>query len=216
ADTIKANKKEIPENNRFAKSVTKQKTEGNYNVLVDTNTVNRTFGLKDTLKIELHQPAKKIDQGKVYLSYDNNGIEVEALYQMKTDSSGIYITSDWQENKIYTLRLIKGWAIDVEDKEFIPNKLSFKTRKIEDYASLIVNIDRSYQSKNYLVEITKDNQIIYLAPLSKLKIELGYLQAGVYHLALIDDEDKNGKWTSGDFVKRKHAEKILHHYAPLA
>lgn len=203
-------------NDRFAKTITKAKTDLPYQVVVDTNIKNRTFGLKDTLLIQLLQHTKKIDQGKVYLSYDNNGIEVEAIYQMKTDSVGIYITTDWQQDKVYTLRLIKGWATDMEDKEFVPNKLSFRTRKNDDYASLKLNIDSLYIKDNYLVEIKKEDETIYLAPIDKASLSLQYLQAGAYQLAIINDENGDRKWTPGDFPKRRHPEQIIHHFSPLA
>ncbi len=199
---------------RFANK-SKVKTDEPYTIAIDTNIKNRTFGLIDTLKINTQVYLKKVDQNKVYLSYDNNGVEVEALYTLKTDSTGVWIDSDWQQDKVYTLRLIKGWATDVEDKEVLPNKVSFRTKSKDDYSNLIVNIDSTFHKENFLVTVKSENATIFLGKANLAKIELPLLKPGTYTISIIDDSNNDGQWTTGDFLLQRQPEVMHHHFSPI-
>src|SRR5690606_13914385 len=121
----------------------KQKTSarsGNdfgYRVLADSTTLSRgTHELTSPLVIELQTPLSELDSSKVYLSYDDNGIEVEAVRQLSTDSFGLSIRTEWQPDKLYTLRLVKGWAKDSTGAELLPTKFPFRTKRLADYSTL--------------------------------------------------------------------------------
>ncbi len=94
------------------------KSASGYQVMVDTsNTRLRSFELTQPLTIELYRELSKLDTGKVYLSYDNGGIEVEAVQKLKVENGDIKIYTQWQPDKIYTLRLVKGWSKDTAGAE---------------------------------------------------------------------------------------------------
>src|SRR5690606_31323690 len=79
-----------------------------YRVNADTiNKTQRTVDLNRPLTIDLFTQIGALDTEKVHLSYEDEGIEIEALQQLSVDSQIIKIKTEWKTDKPYILRLVK-------------------------------------------------------------------------------------------------------------
>lgn len=198
---------------RFASSKPKDpKNIPAYTVAVDTNTNERTFDVTDTLRMVLNTPLTIQDERKIYLSYTKDNVEAEAITQILQDSTSIKIVSQWQEDLIYTLRLVKGWAKDSADAEVIPGKYSFRTKSKADYATLRVNFDSIYiNSIYYAVVVSKENPTDTLLhqQITTHQYEIKYMNPGEYSLYVYEDANLDGKWTTGSYAEKLQPEKIL-------
>ncbi len=207
---------EVVTNNAFGKRINKPKatTRGNsnigYKVNVDTlNREMRTFELTEALTIDLHTEILSLDSQKVYLSYENSGIEVEAVQQIKMDSATISLSTQWQADKIYTLRLVKGWAKDTANNELPPGKYFFRTKREEDYATLKLKISNQYYGDQFVLYLYTTEDSIYQKPITDSLITLPLMKPGSYYMRIIQDENRNGKWDAGDFFLKKQPEKVI-------
>lgn len=191
------------------------KSKLGYYVHVDTNTAQRTFELTEPLTIDLFTPISSLDTAKVYLSYDNNGIEVEAVQQLKADSSAISLNTQWQSDKVYTLRLVKGWATDSSGSELPPGKYFFRTKREEDYGKLIIHVNSRYYGDSFLLYIYKGTDSIYLKPVTDSVVTLPLLSPGDYSMRIIADGNRNGKWDPGKLLLRLQPEKVFPYNKPM-
>lgn len=181
-----------------------------YRVNVDTSNIGqRTFELNSELTIDLFTALKTMDTAKIYLSYENGGIEVEALRKLVVDSGKIKVNSEWQGNKIYTLRLIKGWAKDTSGSELPPGKYFFHTKGDEDYGILKIHLGKQYSNDTFLLQVYKGADSIYLKPVTDSIITLTRLQPGEYGMRIIVDGNRNHKWDSGNLLKKVQPEKVI-------
>jgi hypothetical protein len=181
-----------------------------YRVNVDTSNIGqRTFELNQKLTIDLFTELRTLDTAKIYLSYENGGIEVESLQKLAVDSSQIKISSEWQGNKIYTLRLVKGWAKDTSGNELLPGKYFFRTKGDEDYGILKIHTGKQFSSDSFLLQIYKGADSIYLKPITDSIITLTRLQPGEYGMRIIVDGNRNHKWDSGNLLKKVQPEKVI-------
>lgn len=197
--------------NRFSNR-SRRTTTSQVSYRVEADTVNKnsgTFDLAKPLRIALFQTIEHLDSSKIYLSYEDREIEVEATRTLKADSSEILIKTEWQPDKIYTLRLVKGWAKDTSGAELPPGKFIFRTRSLDDYATLNINLDDSLVGKKYLLILYNDREEVWKGAALKNKITLPLLSPGSYKLKLVFDNNENGRWDTGDFFARRHAEKVL-------
>lgn len=199
--------------NRFGPSKKEKEKEQNrtpFRVLVDTtHKSGGTVDLAQPLKITLYRPLSGIDSSRVYLSYDDKGIEVEASYHLTIDSGQIFINTQWQPDKTYTLRLIKAWAKDTSGQELAPGKYIFHTKTLNDYATLNINVDTAYIGRQYLLMLLKDGKSIWQKAAITGKLSVPLLSPGDYTLRLVVDGNENGQWDTGDLLKRRHAEKVI-------
>ncbi len=188
-----------------------------YTVHADTSNISlRTIELTQALTIDISASLKSLDTPKVYLSYENDGIEIEAIRKLIVDSGKIKITTQWQPDKVYTLRLIKGWAKDTSGAELFPGKYRFRTKREEDYGNIKIHIPKQYFGNDFVLSVYKGADSIYQRPITDSIISLPLLQPGDYGMRIIVDANHNGKWDPGDLFKRIQPEKVIPYSTPIA
>lgn len=220
ADSLKK-VQEASSKGRFDAAVQRNRDNKNlppYIVAVDTNLKERTFDVTDTLRIKLNAPIKSLDKDKISLFYTKNNIDAQSVVNVIQTDDELKLVSEWQEDLIYTLRLVKGWATDTTDAEVLPGKYTFRTKSKDDYATLRVNFDSSYVNSIYnIVVINQDKpqDTLLHEKLGKLQYEFKYLNPGTYLVYLYEDKNLDGKWTTGSFSDKRQPEKILNNRSPI-
>ena len=126
---------------------------------------------------------------------------------------------DLQEQKNYQLFIPPNTFTDIfglsNDSIFI----DFKTQEKSYYGTLALNInfvDSTFSkcdSCNYIIQLlTKNENIVResaFKPSENILFE--YLHPQKYILKIIVDENKNGKWDTGNYLKRQQAEKVIYY-----
>ncbi len=201
---------------RTAPSKAAAKDDLGYVVKVDTfNKEKRTFELTEDLTINLYKVLGNIDSSKIYLSYEQNEIEIEAPHKLSGDTAQLKINTKWVPDKVYTLRLIKGWATDTSGIELPPGKYIFRTKQDEDYAKWRINLDSEYYGADYVLFVYKETDTIHLKPITDTTVTLSLLQPGNYDMRIIIDENKDGKWTTGNYLEKRQPEKVIPYFGQI-
>jgi hypothetical protein len=125
----------------------------------------------------------------------------------------IFITTEWQEDADYTLKLLSGFAVDYKDRKAKETTAAFKTMRKTDYGSIkLVNA----KQPNRLIELINEQGKIIMRLLDRDEIIFDYLKPGTYSLRIIDDANNNHKWDSGTFrYQRSFPEKVFPLGAPI-
>lgn len=196
----------------IGKTIYNDKNAMKYVVQADSNLDKETLPLNKPLNILLNTTVARIDSAKIYLSYLNTGgIETEARRVLSTDSASIKINYDWQPETVYTLRLIKGWALDTAGKELPPNKISFKSKRKEDYSTMNIHIPPQYLSDTYILTVYRDKDSVYQKPVTDSIVHFSLLDPGNYTIKIIEDQNRNGKWDAGNVFRQLQPEAIFPH-----
>jgi len=189
------------------------KTNMGYQVQADTADLNkRSFDIRSDLTIQMTTEIVTLDSPKVYLSYDNNGIEVEAVQKLHVDSGKIKISTQWLYDKVYTLRLVKGWAKDSAGTELAPGKYKFRTKGEQDYGGLVLHLDPAYVNDSLLLHVYKGtDSLVYTNTITDSVVTLKLLDPGDYNARIIIDNNRNGKWDPGVLLKHQQPEKVFNY-----
>lgn len=215
-DTTVTSRKTFSQRSAKPQAGTKGKNNIGYRVNADTtNRETRSFELTQPLIIDLFTEISSLDTGKVYLSYENGSIEVEAVQKVKVDSGKIKLSTQWQPDKIYTLRLVKGWAKDTSGNELPPGKYFFRTKREDDYGMLKLHISSQYFGEQFVLFVYSQVDSIYQKPITDSLITIPLLKPGNYGMRIIRDENKNGKWDPGNFFTKKQPEKVIPYSAEI-
>lgn len=181
-----------------------------YRVNVDTsNLKQRSFELTQQLRIDLFRELKSLDTPKVYLSYENGGIDVESPSKLTVDSGIVKISAEWQSDKVYTLRLVKGWAKDTSGAELPPGKYLFHTKGDLDYGTMKIHLGKQYYGDSLLLQVFRGTDSVYLKPVTDSVVTLLKLRPGDYGMRIIVDANRNGRWDSGKLLKKLQPEKVI-------
>lgn len=184
----------------------------NYSALVDTtNLSKRSQDIKEPISVYFSRPLDTFNAERIAVSFDSSGIEMETKVKISIDSSRkkLSILPDWRYNSAYTLRLLKGFAKDTSKESTMPSKYIFRSKSDEDYGKLDINLPQKYVAKNFVLQVKKGDEIVYLEAVSKAKVSLKLLEPGAYTLMLIEDQNGDGEWTTGELKSKRQPEKVF-------
>lgn len=183
-----------------------------YSVAVDTADIEkRVHDVNKPIKITFSNPIDTYDLQKVFLSYDSLGTEVESTYTLVRDTvpEALLLNTDWKENTVYTIRLLKDYATDTSKLTAMPSKFIFRTKGSDDYGIINIHVASKYYGKKYLLKVTTEKDTIYKKPITDTSVTIRRLLPGKYTMAIIVDENENGKWDTGDLFAKKQPELVI-------
>ncbi len=183
-----------------------------YSVGLDTSNVeHRSFDITAPIKITFSRmPAFNYE--KITLTYDSSGVTVPAheSYTIDTVKKLLNINSNWRSDKVYTLRLVKGFAKDTSGADVMPSRYVFHTKSEEDdYTKVTVHLPSRFLNSMYLFRVMADNDSVYQKPVTDTVISLTRLKPGKYTFRIIADKNRDGKWNTGDLFKKIQPEEVI-------
>jgi hypothetical protein len=186
----------------------------------------------DTAKIGRLNYSTNISAGKIDL---NKNVVLESEYPLLNyDFSGV----SWFEDTlvgtppiVFSDSVKRIFSFDrvlndkVKYKLIIPNSvmmdvrgrindsiiLEFETRKKEDYATIIVKPILSDTTKQWIVQLLNPQNVIVEQKVVQPNepLTFAYILPAKYKLRAILDENKNGRWDTGNYLMHRQAEKVL-------
>ena len=164
------------------------------------------------LTIQFQYPLKVFDSTLLHLSTDTTFIP-EKNYVVGIDSLNKRITlkTTWKPGTRYNLIIDKEFAEDsLGNKLAKSDTLVFTARKLSDYGSVKINYPNADLSKNPILLFYIGNIETNSIPLTAKSFYQPLFSPGNYELRVLFDENKNGKWDTGEFfVKHKQPELVL-------
>lgn len=205
-----------PQTNDAAPAVTLDAKTFNYVAIIDTSNVDkRTQDITKPVELLFSRKLDTFDIQRMVLTYDSSGIEIENKINgsMDTSRKKIILATLWKENTLYTLRLLKGFATDTSKDIVMPSRYIFRSKSEDDYGKMEISIPEKYLGKNYLLQVTRDAETVYLDSVSAAKVSLKRLAPGMYKIVLIEDTNGDGEWTTGELKSRRHAEEVIPYHS---
>ncbi len=189
-----------------------------YSVGLDTtNATRRTFDITHPIDIVFNIPYV-LNKAKITLTNDSAGITLTPEVSIITDSlhpqilhvyPGAPGEMAWAEDRVYILRLVKGFAKDTAGKDLMPARFTFHTREDDDYGKIQIHLPTKYYSRRYLLMVTADQDTLYLKPVTDTIVSLSRLRPGKYSFRIIVDKNGNGKWDTGDLFGKIQPEEVI-------
>jgi uncharacterized protein (DUF2141 family) len=216
----------------------KSKRGNNLKLRVTNNfSGNQTFDLNSDLKLIFSQPLASVDSSAKLtfmedsVSYQNKfplalfldssltslnlGMQkpVSLPGRLNTDKTSPYINHlPLKENTAYHLFIPPGSVTDIFGLTNDTIKIDFKTRELNYYGNLKLKVNLPRTKENYIIQLLDEKEnIIRENIISETgTIAYEYLYPKKYKIKLIVDENNNGKWDTGNYLKRIHAEKVIY------
>jgi hypothetical protein len=202
-------------NKEFLDTVTVKLRKKKLDSLQISASVNSTLHFRDTFFLESNNPIIKIDTSKISLfDKDTLAVNYKVLASKKENKIG-FIFIKKPEDK-YRFKALPNAFHDVFGIKNDTLSYNFKTKEIEDYGRITINVN-NINSENLIIELlsgSKQNEIVeqqFIATSGKIVFDL--LEPKKYTIRAIIDENKNNKWDTGSYLKKRLAEKIVYYEA---
>jgi uncharacterized protein (DUF2141 family) len=174
------------------------------------------LGYGKPLMLTFANPVKDFDFTKLSLAIhtktDTSYITPASQF---TDSihRHLLITHNWNSVDKYDLYVPKGSFTDIYSDTCDSTHVVFRMRPIEDYGSFIVNINRKETSYPVIIQLlTEKGDILDQHSITtEKKVNFGLLPPGKYGLKAIMDVNRNGRWDTGQFIRKIQPERVLVH-----
>lgn len=191
-------KNDSKKRSRTGESTDSKKSIQKFEVLVDTTQEKKHEFFKPLTIAFADSSQTEIDFDRIFLSYEIDGTELEAILETKMEGDSLWLNTEWRENTIYTLRLVKDWAKQGEDY-LDPGKYTFSTNSLKDYANLKLKAEEDLKNNNYRVLVIQDKDTLIHQSILKEDISLERVQPKDINIFVYQDLNNNEQWDAGDY-----------------
>lgn len=175
-----------------------------------TNLEGPALDLLAPLQLSFNRKIAKFDSTKIILT--NKDFVSLTNYKIAIDTSlkKLTITHSLVANTSYNLLLAKD---ALEDSSGITltkaDTITYSTKKEEEYGSVKIRFNNLDVSKNPVLLIVQNNNVIQSVPLTQRDWAQKLYKPGEYDLRILYDTNKNGKWDAGEFFGRHRQPEIV-------
>lgn len=133
-------------------------------------------------------------------------------FQVSTDSTShtIQIQHNWSHEEKYHLIIPQKSISDSLHTYLVKtDTLKFSIKPASAYGTVLIRTNGFQQFKNPILLLTQDDKIKYTYPITQPIIRIPLILPGDFVLKVLEDDNNNGLWDTGQFGKtKKQPEKI--------
>ena len=130
-----------------------------------------------------------------------------------TDSikRSIILFHKWKEEKKYKVIIPDSAFYAINNLTNDSLIIDFKTRSVREYGSLKLKINVKESGDRYIIQLlnTKDDLLDERILTGSGVVEFNYLSALKYKIKAIFDQNKNGRWDTGDYPNKLQPEEVI-------
>lgn len=191
-----------------------KKEEKKKSELTIEHNLNSQFDLVKPIHLKTNYPVKDFDDSKISITKIDDGHESAVKFTMsRTEGSmrGFDINFERDESMQYRLLVPAGALTDVYGNINDTLKSDFKTQLRDYYSSVVLKIT-GVKCDNAIVQLLdKKEKVLDEYNISgDTTLTIDYLAPGTYICKMIYDDNRNGKWDTGNFSLRRHPEKVFY------
>ena len=139
-------------------------------------------------------------------------ISPQIKFRNKSIKRSLLITNKFKEAASYSLFIPPMAFTDIHGMTNDTLILDFKTTELSNYGIIFIDLKLAEISKNHIIQLldAKDNVLKEIIANSTQKLEFKFLKPGKYKIKAIQDTNENGKWDTGDYMKKLQAERVFY------
>lgn len=173
-----------------------------------TSITNKSQDLLSPLNITFNYPVE-IDTSKIELTDTLHHRLPGFTLSMDSTRKMVTLQYPWKGGENYNLIIAQNAAKDSLNQTVTKSDtVRFHARNETEYGSLKLNFKNLAKYKNPVLQLVNDKNIIQTFPLTGDVFDKKLIEPGTYHIQILEDLNKNGKWDTGDYIKKIQPEKV--------
>lgn len=177
------------------------------------NIENSTLNPYRPLIFQFNFPIENIDISKIKLTEDSIP---KTNFKFEKDSTHVLnwkFIYPWKRKLNYVLTLDEGAITGIFGVKNKPIRKLFRLGTADDYGSFIFKVEVPDTTQQYIIEILNDKKIVVSSEIITKNKTLTYsnYKVGNYTTRIIYDDNKNGKWDTGNVRLGTQPERIYNH-----
>lgn len=194
------------------KSQKKKNEESDEVEKLDVSTIrsNGQQNLNRNLAIDINMPLDRINDSLISFYHIPDTVEIPEPFDWFADSTVLtrgWIKADWKSAEKYRMVLLPGAISSIYPIEHDTIDVSFRTRDIEEYGQILLNLE-NVNNRVIIQLLSKDKIIRQLETDTPGEYTISYLLPQEYRIKCIHDLNENGKWDTGNYLKKLQPEPL--------
>ena len=164
--------------------------------------------------LTFNHPLAALDSLRIKVFEDSSRLEVKPkLYLDTVERRRLLVDYPWKEGKSYEVSIAAGAVTDIFGLVNADSLgRSFTTSLAKDFGTLTLKVSNLDTGKAYLLRLLDKNGGLVQAfrpdGVNTFQQTLKFLMPGLYELEVIEDLDRNGRWTTGSYHLRRQPERV--------
>ena len=194
---------------------TAKKTEEDSYIILSTNVRNRgVLDLNKPVAIDLNSPVESYRRERFKFFRLEDTVEFAQDFELTLDSNSLYRTKLYfssEEVTDYKLMILDSAISDIYGRTNDTTIINFKTQSEDFYGVLRVHISNVHDQ--IIVQLLNEEEKILRQNIitNDQTLNYPYLVPKKYLLKAIIDENKNGKWDTGNYLKKIQPERVIYY-----
>ncbi|MCK5066119.1 MAG: Ig-like domain-containing protein [Bacteroidales bacterium] len=193
------------------KSSKKKKKSDSEPVEMLTVSTIRNGGFQDLhrdLSLNLDFPLEKVTDSLITLYHIPDSVEVPVPFSAEADSillNRVKLSATWESDAAYKMKIFPGAIASIYPIEHDTIDISFKTRDTEFYGQILLSLENV--NHRVLVQLLNKQKVISVMEVdADGQYVFPYLVPREYSFKFIHDLNNNGRWDTGNYLKKVQPE----------
>ncbi|MCO6498712.1 MAG: Ig-like domain-containing protein [Chitinophagaceae bacterium] len=172
-----------------------------------------TAGRQDLLTpltITFNHPLQSYDTSKLFILDTLNNRIPGVKYALDSTSKKLVMSYPWKEGMDLQLLILENAATDTLGNRYAKSDtLKLTTKKESDYGSVKLSFKNLDKFAHPVLQLISEQKQMASYPLKSGIFELKLVVPGSYTIQILEDENENGIWDTGNYGERRQPEKVL-------
>ena len=198
--------------NNFYKDTLTTRMRELYADSLSIKTVNKgVLTSNDTLKYAANTPLVAVNSEKISI-IDNDSLVIPVIGKIDTKFNIAVLEFPIKGGKTYNVQLFPGAFTDFFNNTNDTIRTRIKTSENSTYATLDFTL-QNVQKYPVIVQLVdlKDAVVFEKFVSNPNTLHFEHIKSGEYYIRVIFDENKNGKWDSGNYLQKRQSEKVVYY-----
>ncbi|HEK19241.1 Ig-like domain-containing domain [Mucilaginibacter sp.] len=162
------------------------------------------------LRITANLPIATFESGLIVLKEDSTTLQNYTITKDTTSTRTVVLKYRFRPGRKYQLIIDQNAFTDIYGDKNKRNGTNFEADKQENYSQLTLKVTVPEPGKSYIVELLDDqkNKLRSDAITDNTSIVYKNYLTGKYRIRVVYDDNKNGRWDSGNVKQRLQPENI--------
>ena len=172
------------------------------------------------IQITFPSPLEKFNKEAVHLYVEQDSLWYRSPFtvtEVKQRTCELY--TDWLEGANYSFEVDSLAFVDIYGVTNGKNKLGIQVGRLEDYASLFVNVNVpvnvNIPAPVIVQLLDSKDEAVMTEKAKEGTAEFYYIVPGTYYLRAFVDSNDNGEWDTGDYFADRQPEEMYYYSEPV-
>ena len=181
-----------------------------------TSLGNGMLGYNKPLLLSFVNPVKTYDLSVLKLTI-KTAADTTILTPVARFTDSIHrhllVTYNWNSNDKYDLYIPKSSLYDIYSDTCDSTHVTIQMRAVDEYGKFAVVVNRLEQTCPVIIQLLTEKGLVIDQRIitSGKRVDFGLLAPAKYGLKAIMDANGNGRWDTGEFIKKIQPERVLVH-----